>query len=197
MSAMSETPRIDEHALSNLRFIRDAMERATTFTSIPGWGGVGVGVTALAAAVLASRFVGDALWLSIWLVEALIAAAIGGATMVRKARRAGVSFRGAAARRFFVSYFAPLVAAAAITGVLVRAQVYDALPPIWLLLYGVSFVSSGAYSIPLVPLMGFCFVGIGFIACFTHLWAGNALLGAGFGGLHIVFGFMIARSHGG
>lgn len=185
-----------DHALSNLRYIREAMERASAFTSIPGWGGVAIGVTAMAAAVLAHPKQGRT-WLLIWLGEAIVAAILAAATMVHKASRANVSFRGAPARRFFVSYFAPLLAGAALTVVLARGGLYAALPATWLLLYGASFVSSGAYSVPLVPVMGVCYMLLGITACFVPLAAGNALLGAGFGGLHVVFGFLIARRYGG
>ena len=197
MSAMTEPSAIHEHALSNLRYIREAMERATAFTSIPGWGGVWVGATAVAAAVLAHGASDGRAWLVTWLAEAVVAGLIAAVTMVRKARRADVSFHDAAARRFFVSYFAPIIAGAALTVVLARAGHYDALPSAWLLLYGASFVSSGAYSIPVVPVMGACFMFLGLIACFVPFAAGNVLLGVAFGGLHVVFGFVIARRYGG
>ncbi len=197
MRTMSKPAPMHEHALSNLRYIREAMERASTFTSIPGWGGVAVGITAIAAATIGHRATTPRAWIATWLAEAVIAAAIAAVTMVRKARRANVSFRGAPARRFFVSYFAPIFAAAALTFVLARAELYSALPATWLLLYGASFVSSGAYSIPAVPVMGVCFMVLGVAACFFPLWGGNALLGIGFGGLHVVFGFVIAKGHGG
>jgi hypothetical protein len=197
MPAMTEPAPIRDHALSNLRYIRDAMERATAFTSIPGWGGVAVGITAIAAAVLAADAGLSRKWLLIWLGEALLAAVIAGITMIRKAARSGVSFRGAPARRFFVSYFAPLAAGAALTFYLADHGFLTALPPTWLLLYGASFISSGAYSIPVVPVMGVCFMLLGIAACFVPFAAANALLGAGFGGLHVVFGYAIARNHGG
>lgn len=186
-----------EHALNNLRYIREAMERASSFTSIPGWGGVAVGITAIGAAVAAHFVIGRRAWLYVWLAEAVLAAVIAVWTMARKARRANVSFTGAPARRFFVSYFAPIVAAAALTFVLARADMFGALPATWLLLYGASFVSSGAFSIRLVPVLGVCFMLLGIVACFVPLPVGNALLGAGFGGLHVIFGTLIARSYGG
>lgn len=188
---------IHEHALSNLRYIRETMERASAFTSIPGWGGVGIGLVAIATAVYAHPFAGTRRWLVAWLVCASVAAVLIGIAMVRKAQRANVSFRGAPARRFFISYFAPILAAAALTYVLGHQGLYAILPATWLLLYGASFVSSGAYSIPVVPVMGVCFMILGVAACFTPPGAGNALLGAGFGGLHVAFGVVIARRYGG
>lgn len=188
---------IHEHALSNLRYIREAMERASAFTSIPGWGGVGVGLIGIATAVYAHPLAGTRAWLLAWLGCAVVAGLVAGITMVLKARRANVSFRGAGARRFFISYFAPIAAAAALTYVLGHNGLYAVLPATWLLLYGASFISSGAFSIPVVPVMGVCFLVLGVVACFVPPAAGNALLGAGFGGLHVGFGVVIARRYGG
>lgn len=186
-----------EHALNNLRYIREAMERASAFTSIPGWGGVVIGLTAIVAAVLAHPYAGTRRWLVTWLTEAALAAVIATVTMILKARRAHVSFAGTPARKFFSSYLAPIAAGAALTYVLGHRGLYFALPAVWLLLYGASFVSSGAFSIPVVPVMGVCFMVIGIAACLVAPAAANALLGAGFGGLHVVFGFVIARRYGG
>ena len=194
---MQEPAPIHEHALSNLRYIREAMERATAFTSIPGWGGVAIGLTAVITAALAHPFAGTRRWLLLWLGEAVVAAVIAAITMFAKARRANVSFRGTPARRFFISYFAPVVAGAALTFVLGHRGVYAVLPAVWLLLYGASFVSSGAYSIPVVPVMGVCYMTLGIAACFVSAAVGNVLLGIGFGGMHLIFGFIIARRYGG
>jgi hypothetical protein len=188
---------IHEHALSNLRYIREAMERAGSFTSIPGWGGVAVGLTAIATAAVSHPFAGTRRWLLAWLACALLSAVIAAVAMFRKARRANISFTGTPSRRFFTSYLAPIAAGAALTYVLGHSALYAVLPAAWLLLYGASFVSSGAYSIPVVPVMGICFMVLGVAACFVPVSAGNALLGAGFGGLHVGFGVMIARRYGG
>jgi hypothetical protein len=197
MFAMPEPAPMHEHALSNLRYIREAMERASAFTSIPGWGGVAIGVTALVATLAAHNASGWTMWVVTWLTEAVIAASIAAVTMARKASRAGVSFRDAAARRFFVSYFAPIAAGAVLTLLLVRAGVFAALPATWLLLYGASFVSSGTYSIPVVPVTGICFMLLGLAAGFVPFAVANALLGAGFGALHVILGVVVARRYGG
>ncbi|HEY3055961.1 MAG TPA: hypothetical protein VGK31_08540 [Thermoanaerobaculia bacterium] len=195
---MSERAALHEHALHNIRYIRDAMERATAFTSIPGWGGFVIGVTAIMTSVYAARFaVQPRLWVMAWLAEALVAMTIAAIAMFRKARSANVSFIAAPARRFFISYSAPLIAGALITVTLIRANTFAPLPAVWLLLYGASFISSGAFSIRAVPIMGICFMILGIAACFVSLPFGNILLGAGFGILHIIFGIIIARSYGG
>ena len=198
---MSSPTPIHEHAFDNLRYIRDAMERAGSFTSIPGVGGLIIGVTAVIAAYGASlplaKDADPALWLRIWLGEAVIAACIGIITAVRKVKRAGGSFSDGPARRFFVAYFAPQIAGALLTAALVQRGAFELLPAVWLLLYGTSFVSSGTHSIRVIPLMGICFMLLGVAALFLTLAAGNVLLGVGFGGLHIAFGLIIARSYGG
>lgn len=195
---MSERAALHEHALHNIRYIRDAMERATAFTSIPGWGGFAIGVSAIATTVYAARFaVQPRLWVITWLADAAIAMVIAAITMFAKARNANVSFTAAPARRFFISYSAPLIAGALITLALIRAGMFAPLPAVWLLLYGASFITSGAFSIRVVPVMGICFMILGVAACFVPLSIGNILMGAGFGILHIIFGFIIARSYGG
>ena len=197
---MSEAPLpMREHVLDNIRFIRDAMERAGSFTSIPGWGGVWVGITAIGTTIIAQRFLGRSLrmWLAIWLAEAVIAAIIGFGAMALKARRSEETFMSGASRRFFISYFAPLVAGAVLTLALVRAEAYSAIPATWLLLYGTAFVSSGAFSIRVIPAMGVGFMLFGALAALVPLGAANILLGVAFGGLHIIFGLIIARSYGG
>src|SRR5260370_28024955 len=106
-----------DHAVDNLRYIREAMERAGAFTSMPGWGGLVLGITALATTAIAEPMTAwnPRRWLMTWLGEAMVAAAIGALAMWRKGSRAGTPFMSSAARRFFISYFAPLIAGAVLT----------------------------------------------------------------------------------
>jgi hypothetical protein len=185
------------HAIDNLRYIRETMERAGSFTAVPGWGGVAMGLTALAAAALAWRESSAASWLETWLVEGALAIALGILAMWRKASAAGLPLWSAPARKFVFSFVPPLIAGAALTIVLWNAGLTGAIPGVWLMLYGTGVITGGAFSVPVVPVMGTCFLAVGAIAIFTPASWGNFWLGLAFGGLHILFGFVIARRYGG
>jgi len=184
-------------AVDNLRFIRETMERAGSFTAVPGWGGVEMGLTAIAAALVAAFQETREGWLLTWLGEGILAAAIGGLAVILKAKRANIPLLSGPGRKFALGLFPPIMAGALITAALVDARSLDNLPGIWLLLYGVAVMNGGSFSVRVVPVMGFLFLVLGAAALFCPFEWGNVLLGVGFGGLHIVFGAVIARRYGG
>jgi hypothetical protein len=100
-------------------------------------------------------------------------------------------------RRFLFSLSPPLVAAVVLTVVLQRLGASEAIPGTWLLLYGAGVVTGGTFSVRPVPVMGVSFMILGVVALLAPPSWSNALLAAGFGGLHIVFGAIIARRYGG
>jgi hypothetical protein len=195
--ARPEPVTLQSHAIDNLRFIRETMERAGSFTAVPGWGGFAMGVSAMAATWIAARQSSSDAWLMTWLLEGIFAIALGAAAMKRKADRAGVPLLSAPARKFVLSFAPPLLVGAMLTLVLYRAGLTDAIPGTWLLLYGTGVVTGGAFSVRVVPVMGLCFMLIGAVALFCPASWSTAFLAAGFGGLHLIFGFIIARRYGG
>jgi hypothetical protein len=188
---------LDAHARDNLQYIRETMQRAGSFTAVPGWGGVAMGITALGAALVAWRQTTAQAWLIVWMAEAAVAGAIAGFTVIWKARAAGMPLLAGPGRKFALSFSPPILVGALLTVVLLRAGLFAAIPGTWLLLYGTGVMTGGAFSIEIVPLMGLCFMVLGAVALFCPANWGNALMAAGFGGLHILFGTMIARRYGG
>ena len=181
----------------DLRFIRDTMERSSAFTAVSGWGAVLLGCSALAAAALAARQLTPFGWLRIWLAEGLLAVAIGLLACTWKANRRGLPLFSGPARKVALGLAPPLVAGAFLTFLLFRAGLVSALPATWLLLYGAGIITGGAFSVPIVPVMGVSFMLLGGLAVLGPSAWGNWFLASGFGGLHIIFGFLIARRHGG
>jgi hypothetical protein len=189
---------IHVHAMDDIRYIRDAMSRATEFTAVPGWGGVVMGVTAIVTAMVSGPPDGSRRWLVIWLADGGVAAAIALITMTVKARRIGAPLSSAApAHRFALAYMPPLVAGAVLTAAFAALGQTSRLPGCWLLLYGTAAATGGAFSVRVVPLMGIGFMALGAIAFAAPVAWGHWLMAAGFGGLHIVFGWVIARRYGG
>jgi hypothetical protein len=195
--SVRDAPALHAHAMENLRFIRDTMERAGSFTAVPGWGGVLMGVSAVIAAALAGPPRASRRWLAIWLFDAVVASAIALGMMARKARRSGVPLSGGPAQRFARAYLPPLAAGVVLTAVFAANGLVTRLPSCWLLLYGVAVSTGGAFSVPIVPIMGFCFMALGALAAAAPVEWGHYFLALGFGGLHIGFGFVIARRYGG
>jgi len=185
------------HAMDNIRYIRDTMERAGSFTAVPGWGGFAMGWLALAAGIVASRQPNETTMLSVWLWTGAIALLAGSTAMYRKVRGAETPIWSTPARKFVLSLSPALLAGALLTVSLYRASEFTMIPGLWLLLYGTAVVAGGAFSVRPVPVMGFLFMAMGAVALFSPAVWGNWFLMAGFGGLHIIFGFLIARRYGG
>ncbi len=193
------SPPVDLHAraMENLRFIRATMESSRSFTAVPGWGGIGMGAIAAVTAWLASRpGVGDG-WLAWWIGAAVAASVVGGFAMLVKARGRGERLSRGVGRRFLFGLIPPILAAVVLTKVLVDLGAAAAVPGAWLLLYGVGVVAGGTFSVRPVLVMGLAFMALGVATLLAPPEWSNALLGAGFGGLHIVFGAIIVRRYGG
>src|SRR5690554_805839 len=188
---------LEEHAEEHLRFIRDVMARSGSFTAVPGWGSVIMGLTALIAAPIAMAQKSPEIWLLTWFVEATLAVGIGTAALVLKARRVGTPLNSGAGRKYVLSLVPSMLAGVVLTAALWRAGEISLLPGLWLLLYGAGTVTGGAFSVKAVPLTGFSFMLVGAVALLVPFWWANVLLAAGFGGLHILFGLIIAKRHGG
>lgn len=191
-----EPPALHERAMDNLQYIRETMERATAFTGISGWGQVAIGITALAATAISAQKSFKS-WLAVWVAEAAIALLVAGWSMDRKARAIKMPLLSGPGRKVAFSLSPPIFAGGIVTVVLYRAGLTNAIPGLWLLLYGTGVVTGGMFSVSAVPIMGLCFMALGAAAFFAPLGLENWFMAAGFGGLHIVFGVIIARRYGG
>lgn len=202
------SPALSDRAADNLRFIRETMEAAGTFTAVSGAGITLTGVLALVATIIAGTHLESPRWLLTWMAAAPIAFSASVTLTVRKTRESRATFTTALARKLALAFFPSLVAGAVLTAVALRAGWYPALPGMWLMMYGAAVMAGGAMSVPIIPVMGALFMGFGAVALAVPLvfaaWAPeargillNAIMAGGFGGLHVLFGFAISRRYGG
>src|SRR5689334_5794556 len=189
-------PPLPARAMEDLRFIRQTMERSSSFTAVSGWGQVVVGATALLTTAVAHKQPTQK-WLLIWIIEAAVACSIAFGSIYRKAHSKGLPLTSGPGKKFAVSFLPPALAGFILTIVLMKAGLPQFLPGTWLLLYGAGVVTGGAFSVAIVPVMGSCFMLAGAAAFLAPAPWRDAFMAAGFGGLHILFGILIARKHGG
>ena len=193
---------LHSQAEANLAYIRSTMQASTLFTGVSGKGMVLVGLSALLAcrAAESPASTPDG-WVLIWLTEALVAAALSLFFMARKVRCQEQMLWSASGQKLLFAMAPALVAGAILSLFLGFTPQTWLLPTVWLLLYGAGVTTAGAHSIPIVPIMGGAFMMAGALNGLNEAlglplpaWLGMA---AGFGGLHILFGTIIWRQHGG
>jgi hypothetical protein len=191
------TESIGTGAEEHLRYIRNTIEAAQTFTTVPGKGCIAMGSAAIVAAALESLPTLSDHWLPIWLTAAVLSAAVALFFMEEKARGQGLSLRRTVATRFFLTLAPAFVAGGILTVALMDVVGRDAIAGIWLLLYGVGIAACGLFSLGIVLIAGFAFMGLGTVALAAPAEWAPVLLGVGFGGIHLVLGALIMRDHGG
>jgi hypothetical protein len=194
---LEDPPALHLHAMDDLRFIRRTMEEAGSFTAVPGWGLFAVGISALAAAPIAAIQRSPYAWVAVWLAEAAVALAIAMWALRGKARAANVPLFSGPGRRFALGFAPPLLAGGLLTIALLRADFTHPLAGAWLLLYGAGVATGGAFSVRIVPVMGLFLMLVGAVALFSPPALRDVFMVTGFGLVHLVFGVLIARRHGG
>ena len=192
----AKTVHLDMHALTTLRYIRASMDAARG-VAIPGSSGTAMGAVGVTAAALSLVPSLQPHWLVIWLLAAFLAAAAGGLLLARPASVASFVAHGTAGRKLALGLLPSLFAGAVLTLVLSRHDHAAAIPGTWLLLYGSALISASVSTTRIVAWMGLCFAALAFVAFATPFTIRMIVLGLGFGGLHVLFGFLIARdAHG-
>lgn len=186
---------LHDRAAADLDFIRRTMERSASFTAVSGWAGMAMGAVALAA-WWSTRGLTGADWLVTWITAALVAGTIAVAGLVVKGRRLGEPLLRGPGRKFLLGTAPALFVGGALTLALASAGATGLLPGTWLMLYGAAVLGGGVFSVRVIPVMGASFLVLGALALGVPAW-GSTLLAAGFGGLHLGFGALIAWRYGG
>jgi hypothetical protein len=192
----ANTVQLDSHAAATLRYIRASMEAAASL-AVPGSTGIASGVIGLLAAIISSIPAMRPHWLIVWLVAAVVAAGAGSALLLRQPSLTALTIGGAPIRRFAIGLVPSLFAGAVMTAVLWSSGNLRAIPGTWMLLYGCGLIAASAATARTIGILGASFVVAGSLALVLPESWQIAMLGAGFGGLHILFGYLMGRAgHG-
>jgi hypothetical protein len=191
---------IESRALGTLSYIRASIDAASSL-AVPGLAGIVMGAIGAAAALLTYVPPIGTYWLTVWLIAACVAFVLGGALVARQVSQRGGSLISGPFRKFLMCLCPALLAGAVLTLVLSLADTQRLIPGTWLLLYGCAVIAAStatnSTSLPIVASMGALFVLLGGAAFALPPPAHTLLLGAGFGGLHLISGILIGRvNHG-
>ncbi len=168
--------RIDTQVAATLRYIRGTMEAASSL-AVPGSAGSAMGIVGLLAAA--------------------VAAGLGIALMARPSSLRGLTLSGTPLRKFALCLVPSMFAGLVMTAVHWSAGNLHAIPGTWLLLYGCALIAASVPTTGAIAVMGGLFIALGLLALLLPDALQTLMLGSGFGGLHLLFGYLIGRSgHG-
>lgn len=187
---------IESRALGTLAYIRASIESSSSM-DVPGMAGIAMGIIGVLAAIAVSLPRLAPHWLAIWLTAAALALLLGGASVARQIVRRGHSLYLGPARKFLLCLCPALLAGGVLTVVFESAGTTAYIPGMWLLLYGCAVLSASTVTMAgiarLICVMGTLFVVLGSVTFALPAAAHTAMLGLGFGVLHLVFGIVIGR----
>jgi len=184
------TVALDSHALGTLQYIRASID-AAGLLAVPGSAGIAMGAVGVLAALLVALKVVAVPWLEIWLIAGLVAVAAGTALMVYQVGSRGTALYRGPLRKFLMCLCPPLLVGAVLTWQLWLHGQSTLIPGVWLLMYGCAVMAASTLTRRALAVMGALLAVLGVIALQVPVIDQNAVLGVGFGGLHLLFGILI------
>jgi hypothetical protein len=184
------TVALDSHALGTLQYIRASID-AAGLLAVPGSAGIAMGAVGILTTLLVSLTPLAPYWLQIWLGAGLVAIAFGTALMVYQVVTRGTALYKGPLRKFLICLCPPLLAGVVLTWQLVVHGELSLIPGVWLLLYGCAVMAASTLTRRALAVMGALLAVLGVIALQVPVSFQNAILGIGFGGLHLGFGILI------
>jgi len=189
-SSGHNTVALDTHALGTLQYIRASID-AAGLLAVPGSAGIAMGAVGILTALLVSLKPLAGHWLQIWLIAGLVAIAFGTALMVHQVVTRGTALYRGPLRKFLMCLCPPLLVGAVLTWQLWLRADFTLIPGIWLLMYGCAVMAASTLTRRALAVMGALLAVLGLIALQIPVGFQNAVLGLGFGGLHLLFGILI------
>jgi hypothetical protein len=208
---MIETNRLS----SELRDIKQMMERSSRFISLSGLSGISAGICAMIGAWLSAGEIeknrssvsalkttivsADSILYGDFIHSRLLQIAVG--TFIaallsafiftyRRSKKNNIPVWGTTARRLLINVIVPMVAGGIFLFAMIKNGVFDFIAPGCLIFYGLGVLNASKYTLPETGYLGYSEILLGLINLFftgqgLYFWA------AGFGILHIVYGIFM------
>lgn len=197
-------------SLESIQDIKRMMERSSRFISLSGLSGVAAGICALAGTWFAAKefapyynnynsrgeFAGED-FQQLKLRLLIIALAVLAAAWVsafyftwRKARHNKLPVRDLTSKRLTINLLIPLAAGGLFILAMYQYDEWRFISPACLVFYGLALVNASKYTLTDIRYLGFCQIILGLL---NTQWPGYGLWfwAAGFGVLHILYGFVM------
>jgi len=199
----------ENQPLETLQDIKRIMERSSRFISLSGLSGVAAGICALAGAYFAYDWIYEysvqfnetnyagkdfqnlKLNLLILAMAVLAAAFISAFYFTwRKAKQNHLPVWDLTSKRLVINMLIPLVAGGLFILAMLQQNEWSYVAPASLIFYGLALVNAGKYTLSDIRYLGYCELILGLI-CTQFIGYGLYFWAAGFGVLHIIYGFMM------
>lgn len=193
--------------LTELKDIRNIMERSSRFLSLSGLSGILIGIYAIIGAFMAYQIVYiqfPSHYRQEYVNEVLIQLFVIGATVlllslltifiltIKKARKEKKAIWGPGSKLLLLNLLIPLVTGAILITTLLFRGYYGVISPAFLIFYGLALVNAAKYTRPEILGLGIVEILLGLIAAIfpgygLYFWA------VGFGVVHIIYGALYLR----
>lgn len=200
-----------EKYLEDLKEIKDIMNRTSRFISLSGLSGVSTGLTALAGAYLAYRFifrdhdylVYDAVDISSKILRDLLFIAIGtlfvsilGATFFtrRKSKQQNQLVLDIPTKRLLFHLLIPLITGGVFCLMLLLKGFVGMILPLTLIFYGLALVNGSKYTLPEIRNLGLIEIVLGLLA-FQWISYGLLFWALGFGVVQMIYGLIVQKKY--
>jgi len=176
-----------ERLARDLGTMARVMDQARGFPAISPGGWIAMGTVGTGLGAFANRVREPRAWVLSWLAVAVVAAAVGLAATLRRARAEDYALWARPATSFWLQLVTPLVLGALLTLLWSARGSWELVAGTWLVFYGTGLMAGGNWCRNAVRRAGLAFQVLG-LAAFVWPALGGALVVAGFGGVHLVTG---------
>jgi len=198
-------------AVEHLATIRKIMESATKLTVLPGQAAIAGGILALAGSAVSYWLMGGMNFAAVsqmpderrislillWVIVAVAAIGLDIALTIRLARRNGKSPWSRLAQLAAYAMGPAVLVAVALSVAFGLRGLWEPLPAIWMMLYGVAIWMASILSTRAPGLLGLVFIGCGAITLFWAAPVALAMVALTFGCAHVAYGVYLIARYGG